>query len=200
MFGNRAVYSVSTDWWVIADEKTCYVILHARYGWVPHGFGEFYSLITEDRYKGFVAGHQSSNFMTDRSYASMMNGYERHGVIVYRNIDGELNGSYFRLEGSVLPEGHARSNCLNGTEYAAPLVVGTLYPVFPAWRYIDEYCHGKLRGVYYPGAYQPKDHAEEFLWEGRNMLSINMGGSNDGGSRYKGQIWFDITGSWEESV
>jgi hypothetical protein len=56
---------------------------------------------------------------------------------------------------------------------------------------------GSFRGVYYPMSHRPASHSEIQTINGKNYLVINCGTATTNFG--DGQIWFDITGIWEES-
>ena len=183
-------------WQVIADEKTCYVNLSSRYGSVSHGFGEFFSFKDADNRKAFVAGHADSCSMPSRSNFAMQSS-SGFPVKVASSLISATHISTFMNIGS---NDGADTTALNGTDYVYAPTAGVSYLVNKGYMRENYNTRGYLRGVYYPLAYRPKTHLEEFTHDGKTFLAIDSGSGNYGETKNLGQIWFDITGSWEESV
>jgi hypothetical protein len=191
-----------TSWHVVADEKTCYVMLRSLYGYIPHGFGEFWSLVDVDPHKAFLSGHGTAVYMSSYGAVGMMASSTSAKLLVYRDPDGTLRETPVPVYMALSPLGEGSGRALNSTSDAPAVTAGIAYPVVPAWMWqTGPPCaaYGHLRGVYYPVAYRPKADGEEFVFEGKNMLSLDLG-ANGSSTLYLGQIWLDITGSWEEST
>lgn len=197
-FGKRPATITSTFWAVIADEKTCYVLLSSQYGMVPHCFGEFFSYLDSDPYKGILSGHTTSTYMVSNCSAGMMASLLNYGAFIFRSSTGALIAPD-RVRLAAIPSGYEVTYCVNGTNYTLAPLEGRNYPVYPGHLAHNQVVHGKFRGIYYPAAYRPRTDQESFTFDGKTMQAFNMGGSSLT-TTYLGQIWIDITGSWEEST
>jgi len=189
--------STSRDfgWQVIADEKTCYVNLSSQYGSVSHGLGEFFSFKDADDRKAFIAGHSGSTYMTSFSRFGMQSSSTSYVKVASSRTSATPINTVMNIGSSASADGPA----LNGTNYVSAPTAGVSYLVNKGYLRQNFDTRGYLRGVYYPLAYKPKTHLEEFTHDGKTFLAIDSGG-NDNSTPYLGQIWFDITGSWAESV
>ncbi|MGE4334522.1 MAG: hypothetical protein AB7E55_00920 [Pigmentiphaga sp.] len=197
-FGKRPSTISGTYWAVIADEKTCYVLLNSQFGMAPHVFGEYYSYLAGDPYKGILSGHSSNSNMVTAANAGLSSGQLAGGPILHRTYYGVLTeGRRIRTGGP--PSSLDKTDCINGTSFTLPALAGLSYPVYPALLQQITVTYGKLRGVYYPGAYKPRADKEIFTFDGMTMQAFDLGGSTNT-TALMGQIWFDITGSWEEST
>ncbi len=84
--------SHSQHWAVIADERTCYVVLQSQDSYILHGFGEYHSLIDDDPCPSFIAGHNDRYHLADDAInialhttdwitgTEWRSGYVRHGI------------------------------------------------------------------------------------------------------------------------
>ena len=182
-------------WQVIADEKTCYVNLSSWAGSVSHGFGEFFSFKDADDRKAFMAGHSHSSNMAPYSQFAM----QSSSASYVKAASSLTSATPINTVMNIGSSDSVDDRTLNGTNYVFAPPAGVSYLVNKGYMRENYNTRGYLRGVYYPLAYKPKTHLEEFTHDGKTFLAIDSGGvTND--TQYLGQIWFDITGSWEESV
>lgn len=207
-FGKWYSDTAVTDygWTVIADERTCYVLLGNVYGMGPHAFGEFYSYVGDDPYKSLIAGHHSStsfattnNYAMCAGYATLSNTYDLIKTVA--PLTGYVSVGYGRNYVRSYSTGNSTTiNAGDGTTVAP--ITGLAYPVEPLTIVSGNTAayHGKFRGVYAPAAYKPKTHNVPFTFEGKTILPIHTGIGNSSSFTYQGEIWFDITGTWEESA
>lgn len=196
---HSVTYAANNEWFVIADEKTCYMFLSSIYGFVPHGIGDIFSYETGNTQKDFVAGHFQVGWMTDNLDCAMANGAANHPIYLARGASGSAE--------AVLPEigGGARGvgfgiNCA----YYCPPVAGFDVPVsacfLMASSSILRNFLGKLRGIYFPLVHKPRANKEEFVLGGKSLIALNLGGDGPNEDYYTAQMFIDITGSWEESA
>lgn len=182
-------------WQVIADEKTCYVNLSSTNGSTSHGFGEFFSFKDADDRKAFMAGHNSGDYMVWTSRFAMQSSSTSYVKAASSLISATPISTAMNIGSSA----GASDNTLNGTAYVSAPTAGVSYLVNKGYMRENYNTRGYLRGVYYPVAYKPKTHLEEFTHDGKTFLAIDSGSSSTD-TACQGQIWFDITGSWEDSV
>lgn len=198
-----------TQWWVVADERTCYIWLDGRYGLVPLGFGEAASFVEDNPYNSFIAGHEGPvlpsatttsravAFCQARAFDSSTTGtvpiYLRAGVTSALVSNSSAQGSIAAMGQN--PSGLA---VIGPNINSVPTGRGITYPVqvplLACTAPLDKLPWGYLRGIYYPNAYRPKNHGDGFLWQGRQMLALNIKPNSTDG--YNDQMWVDITGSW----
>jgi hypothetical protein len=196
-----------STWFVIADEKTCYVCLSSTYGLVPHGFGEYSSLIDADPNKAFLAGHATDGYMVQDARFAMGHTYKSstswENIYCMTDLKGN-SGAMASLNIGVNGESQYCPSGLYSDDLVLAAAPGEKYRVDRAFFATNapentKNSRGHLRGVYYPMAYKPKNSGENFKIDDRDFLAVNIGGaSND--TRYQGQIFFDISQSWEESL
>ena len=201
-FGKQ--YPGYAQWTVIADEKTCYVILQSMYGNIIHGFGEFDSAVVEDPHNSFLAGHTySDNLPSDNlHYAGMhyANALGQSGYIeTHRTATGTFagNGKIVEVADIVYPGGLSNVSPVAQANndlgfYTSPVYISMDSAQEGGLKLI----RGKLRGIYQPLAQYPKSHLEEYIDSetGKTMMCVTYG--NDGSSSYQGSYMFDITGPW----
>lgn len=200
-------YGVSSDqWFVVADQRTVYVWLESQYGWVPHGFGEFDSLVTSDPYNSFCAGHSTTGGLFNQTGAFpdllrtgtvgvATNPFRVHrslhgtagasaGVLALAQAGSSILGSWYEFNnGAVVPGlnyffGPLMITCLAANENNLKLI------------------RGKLRGMFVPLTYQAETHGAEIIdaSTGKTFLALDHHLANS--DSYKGQMFVDITGSW----
>jgi hypothetical protein len=200
--------NIGSTWFVIADEKTCYVCMESTYGLVPHGFGEYSSLIDEDPNKAFLAGHGTNTYMVYSALFAMGN-TDKSSSVLEQHIHcmTDLKGNFGARAGLNIGVNGASNWCLNGMSDAVivmPAAPGEKYRVDRAFFATNapentKNSRGHLRGVYYPMAYKPKNSGESFKIDDRDFIAVNIGGSSST-TPYQGQIFFDISQAWEESL
>ena len=191
-------------WHVIADERTAYVILESFYGHIVHGFGEFDSLVPNDPYNSFLSGHGTTSGLPATSdpdivglhYGTGLGSPER--IHIHRSAIGT-----FSPTAAIVPMGDSHypgGNTDQGDVSLANTGLGFYSLPIPltcdaATENTLNIVRGKLRGVYNPLAYRPKDHLEEYVDEvtGKTMLCIHFA---HGATTYRGCFMFDITGGW----
>lgn len=193
-------------WTVIADEKTCYVFLSSVAGVVAHAFGEFYSFLQQDPYKALLVGHGSSTYMTSGAGQQMMNGasnaYSASGrAEIHTVVPMSGYSSTTRGEGTIWSFVDSPSYSTNSQRGIASPSPGVAHPVHPLSFFSSERSgvHGRFRGIYIPAAFRPRAHMEVFSMDGKTMMALHTG-AQDTTDVYKGEIWVDISGSWEESA
>lgn len=198
-FGKCSRYEGNSVWYVIADERTCYIMLEGRYDLVPHGFGEFFSYLDLDPYNSFIAGHDKK---------SLPDYYGDHVSLMEMGDLNETNGVDMRFRSDLSSAGNPANGCpvsffgewIEGHGEAASGISGyngLSVPIVPMLVSTEKerLVRGKLRGLYYPLAYRPFTHDEIFSQDGRDYLVVNVGYSHN--STERGQFLFDVTGSWE---
>ena len=204
-FGKRSSTVTTSDWFVVADEKTCYVSLSSRYGHILHGFGEYFSLVNGISHNNFVLGHNNtSQCGSTHGFGSCYS--SNPGFVLTGDPRATVDMSVPQQAWLVICyQGFTRDSAryINGNTYTVPDPAVQGYMVECAWfsnwwDYIGCY-RGKLRGAYMPQAYLPKNHGEIFSQEGKTFLALKLG-NTESGSANLGQAWIDITGSWEESL
>lgn len=202
-FGKQ--YSSSyANWHVIADEKTCYVILQSYGGNIIHGFGEFNSCVPDDPYNSFTSGHsmstglpQATTYCVGMHYANRL-GYSGR-IEAHRTCTGHFagNGVLVGLNSVYYPGGQ------NYQSSPSSANVGLGFYTYPAFITMDEnqenglrLVRGNLRGVHIPIAYRPKNHLEDYVdtATGKTLKCIHF--SNYSSSSYYGCFMFDMTGPW----
>lgn len=204
-FGKRSSTVTTSDWFVIADEKTCLVSLSSQYGHILHGFGEYFSLVNGISHNNFVLGHSNT---------SQCGSTQGFGSCATSNNGFVLTGNTFATADMSLPQqawlvicsqgvSQNSSRYINGDAFVVANPADQGYMVECAWfgngwNHVGRYL-GKLRGAYMPQAYLPKNHGEIFSQEGKTFLALKLGNTNSGSANL-GQAWIDITGSWEESL
>ena len=188
---------------MIADEKTCYVILESYYGYIVHGFGEFDSLVPNDPYNSFLAGHGKSTRLPASAgralvalhYTGALGQSER--LEMHRTAIGTFagDGCPVRLGSASAPGGSYEQSPVSSANTGLGFYT---IPMFITCDYTQEnglyLLRGKLRGIHNPIAYRPKNHLEEYVDEatGKTMLCIHWGHY----SLIKGCFMFDISGPW----
>lgn len=193
-----------TAWIVAADERTVYVWLMSRGGMIPHGFGEYDSLLTDDPYNSFVAGHESPGYLPYSSSTavahlstSQLPGTSGNNFDVHKSLCG-----VFGAQSNVVAMGR-RAGVIgsDGTWLSQPDIDGLNFmtsPLFISCRTVDEnglYLYrGKFRGLFAPMASLPVSDGTEITVDGRVLLAINHCPYT---SSYEGQLLLDITGSWD---
>ncbi|MCK9172761.1 MAG: hypothetical protein M0O99_04665 [Desulfuromonas thiophila] len=175
----------STEWLVIADERTCYLFLRSKYNLCPQGFGEYRSTLADDPYCAFISGQDS-----DSSLGTNM------GLMTTSKTITVVSTSASRR--LIFPGvGSDNTYAVNGT-YNCRAIGSEDYPVVPGWIGYGSRVIGNLPGWYWPIAYRPKSHLEEFTVNDRTFLSINVASRGHSTETvYMGQVFIDITGSWE---
>lgn len=209
-FGKWYDATYSTEWWLIADERTFYVFLSSRYGLIIHGFGEFTSIVEDDPYNSFVAGHSYPSALPATSSGSRHVDMEYMGAAmgsgattpngcfrVHKTLSGVPNWA-------TLMSPYGRAGTVGGSIF--PLwnaFPGMNYPAVPIWFFCNStvegvsngVIRGTIRGLYCPCAFRPRVHGDIFTLGERLWLPLSIcSGNNDG---YRGQVWLDITGSWD---
>ncbi len=203
-FGKQYNLSVSAEWTVIADEKTAYVILESNHGNVIHGFGEFDSLVPNDPYNSFCAGHHVTNALPyDNLHKTALGRTENIGITgtleMHRSSIGTFggNGALTRFAEIIYPGGYS------GIDSPSSANTGLGFYTIPMMFHCDSaqengyaLIRGKLRGMYQPIAEYPKAHLEEYVDSvtGKPMLCVHYG--YDGSTGYQGCYMFDISGVW----
>lgn len=203
-FGKQYSLTYNTEWTVIADERTCYVILHSLAGNIIHGFGEFTSLVPNDPYNSFCAGH---GYSTNLPYVSTLDIVPLHyaeGIGIsgrletHRTTIGSFsgNGSVCTIVGAVNQiGGDVNQSSVDSANVGLGYIVS---PMYHSCDYNQEnggrFIRGKLRGIFAPSAFRPEEHMAEYVdaVTGETMLAVNW----QTYSYVEGQIHFQISGSW----
>jgi hypothetical protein len=191
----------STNWFVVSDERTCYVMLQTMYGFAPHGFGDIYSYLTEDTIPSFIAGHQATNYMYH---------YQQQGDMAIPSTTIGALRIPLSIDGTIPPDGYGSYNVRvlgmsqdtyypfggqlypsTETEPDYQITRGYLVQIAPT---TDTRIRGYLRGIYYPEANKPKTSMETFTVGSLTVLALDLAGSS---SSYAGQIFIDISDMWE---
>jgi len=190
----------ATEWHVIADTKTCYVLLRSQYGLILHGFGEFDSLVPDDSHNSFLSGHSSSALPNSAVQLGLHNSQDAG------NLNYAING-HRAPDGSWAPKmslaSVGRSGVLGGNNYSDLSLsnAGLGFKYTPCFVYSDSdnaggntWIHGQLRGIYQPLANRPYNHLETFVEPvtGKTMMCVHI----EVHSTYAGSVIFDMTGPW----
>lgn len=210
-FGKRdaGTDGYSTQWFVIADEVTCYVFLMAQYGLVPHGFGEFFSYLPGDGLASFIAGHLDTSGLPDyyNQSSAMTNGATTTvGSLTALNppicLASSLSGTDAALAVLLGISGsYSNGYSINSAQFFSAPLEGQSYPVYPGvftcYSPNELGVRGSFRGIRYPAALNPKTDGEIFVCDGKTFIALNYGYAAN--AYCYGQLWVDITGSWEAS-
>ncbi len=195
-------YGTSTPaWFVVADEKTCYVVIFSQDNYVIHGFGEYQSLIADDPCPAFIAGHNDSGQLADDdSNIPLHDGYVISDTTwqagyLRRSISADTPSSFQPLNYGT-NSGQGLGN--NDDKFSAAPVSGVDLVVLPVVvKAIDDVTAGitqacgVLRGLYVP------------MFMGTSQQVIAAGGrslfclSVDAGAADNGKVFVDITGPWD---
>ncbi len=195
-------YGTTTGtWFVVADEKTCYVEIFSQDNYIVHGFGEYKSLIADDPCPAFVAGHaDSAQLADDDNNIPLHNGYVMSSTTwqagyLRRSISADTPSSFQPLNYGT-NSGQGISN--NDNQFSANRVEGVDLVVLPVVvKAIDDVTAGIrqpcgiLRGLYAPmflGISQ-----EIIVAGGRDLFGFSM----DAGGSDNGKMYVDITGPWD---
>lgn len=200
-FGKQYDATYSQKWTLIADERTVYLVLGTRYGNIIHGFGEFDSLVPEDPYNSFTAGHGRSDELeyygsTPFSDSEPVDSASHTHLEMHRSATGNYaaNGSICTISGMDSPGGDISSASAAGTGLGWYYIPAFLTCETDGENDLD-LVRGKLRGVMVPIARQPL--ADREVWTdpktGRTYIAISY---QTHASSYAGQYLFDITGDW----
>jgi len=200
-FGKQYSAAVSGQWYVIADERTCYVLLQSYYGFVLMGFGEFSSIVADDPHNSFLGGHQgasglpSSDSVIDLHYAYDL-GNSNAGIQVHQSATGEVGAAASLLRiGGMSTIGGSIAADLDSIDASLG------FYVVPCFIHCDsdneggnKIVRGKLRGMYQPLAYRPLANAETYVdaATGKTMICFHIGADDTA----LGSVVFDLTGPW----
>ena len=199
-FGKWYNAEYASGWLVVADERTAYAFIRGRYwNWVPHGFGEYLSLVADNPYNSFVVGHGNAGTM-DYAPASPF--------IISRAIgfNSATSGSVHKSLGgvassfSVLSTGQAPNTAI-GYRYTATYSF-TSVDANTGWFVVPLFIQaasdnastggrvcGAIRGIYQPLVALPEG---DVTINGRPFINLHTDGNNN----QFGQLLIDIT-SWE---
>ena len=202
-FGKRPASANGATWMVVADQRTAYVFLDNSQGYTPHVFGEYQSLISDDPYNSYIAGHTYAAGLYSTTAAGNSMGYTFMSGAVYGlgsvftitglNYTGAYPG-HGKALASVCIGGAAVNYPLNSTKYC---LADRGYAVHKLWMFsgVDGFLTGHHRGIYLPWSFRPKTHDVPFTFNGRTILPVNSGYSTS--TQGQGQLWFDITDGWD---
>ena len=202
-FGKRYDATNSAKWYVIADEKTCYVILESYYGNIIHGFGEFDSAIPDDPYNSFLSGHQSSDRLPSSDTSLGLHNASTPGnsraLEVHRTSIGTFagNAALLQIGGSLSPgSSHTFSGLANTNTGLNFYTVPCFFSCDDGQENGQKLIRGKLRGIYNPLAARPINDTEIItdVATGKDLMCIYFAADNN--SSYHGCFFFDITGPW----
>ncbi len=196
-FGKWYNATESQHWVVIADEKTCYVVLDGQDWNIIHGFGEYTSLIDNDPCPAFISGHNDSYALADddtnialHSTVSMHNNSWRSGYI-RRSISAAEHSSFAILNMGVGSGDPVSSHGTTSPQFTTDIMDGVKWLHMPliirAQNDINAGIYlpcGLLRGV------------RQLLAKGRTSQGLTMAAQD----RELFVIGFDAGGSKEGSV
>jgi hypothetical protein len=209
-FGKWYSLADSTHWVVVADEKTCYVWLCSRYGLIPHGFGEFDSNIEGDTANSFIAGHNSAsslpyNLTYDCSfgYAVSLGGTSIAAwICIHKSAigtNGVVGNLTAMLSANTCPGGGSGFSDTSG-------VTGMGYRLLPMpihCSYADEgnsnMARGILRGLASPSTRRPEANYAEVVdpKTSKTWMALLTDKASSTSTNYIGQLFVDISGSWD---
>lgn len=195
------LYNVSTalKWAVIADERTCYVLMDGYdSNHYPHGFGEFISTVPDDPYNSFISGHSDSRALYYPSSSPfvitpVMSSIGAMASYVHRSIGGVASVLGSISMGSACAGNRSPTYGFAAVDtdvdwYALPLIVKALSDVGASGGRI----RGKFRGVLQPLVNLVVDYEYVDLG-GMSCFCVKTHGGID--NSY-GQLLFD-SGDWE---
>jgi len=201
-FGKWYSATESFAWLVIADEKTCYVVLQPEDNNIVHGFGEYLSLIADDPCPAFISGSSDSTRLSDddtniplhQAYSitdtTATTGFLRRSISA--NAHSAFQAiNYAAPSGS--PLGGSIESYFSGTPVTGvdllmlPVIVKAIADP-PAG--ITQPC-GIMRGMYAP--LFKANYSGTYLVGGKTLYSVGT----DAGLSLTGRVLFDITGPWD---
>lgn len=201
-FGKWYSSATATGWMVIADERTCYLILRGIYAnSFPHGFGEFSSCADDDPYNSFVIGHGNSGslYYPDNSpliYGDSANSTTSRTGTVHKSHSGSSSTFQALSVGAdVIGYHYSNSGFADASTddgigwYTLPLMIKAVADVGSTVG--GGLLRGTLRGVYQP-----------LVDLNANFASVSVGGipfwafGTDGNNYRFGQLLF-ATGDWD---
>ncbi len=196
-FGKWYNATESQKWVVVADERTCYVVLESEDDNVVHGFGEYLSLIDDDPCPAFLAGHGDSEALANDAVdiplhqARIIQDSTFHHGYIRRCITSAEPSSFSCLNVGVA-SGSAVSrydDCFSTMKTGVswlhlPLMIKAIVDVENDTRLP---C-GILRGL----RQTLTASKGEMVTEDMTLYVVGV----DGGSSNTGRVAFDITGSW----
>ena len=204
LFGKRSTSAGSVEWWLIADEKTAYVFLDTTRGLTAHVFGEYQSFVDDDPYNSYFSGHVTSTGLYTTSTTNAA------GNIPIMHTSNKLGDTFTLSSNSwnAMPAhnkgavavlsmlGYSGGQNFVNSSNNFPTIPNN-YPVFPILIISgqDGQLCGKQRGICYPCANRPKAHGVPFEVGETTFLPLDVGYTTNVAGQ--GQIWVDISGSWE---
>ena len=203
LFGKTSTAAGSSEWVVVADQKTCYVFLDTTRGLSAQGFGEYRDYQADSPYNSFIAGHSNpaglyTTTSTNAAGTSLILGMS-HKVtdLITTSSTWSYIPAHNRILGVLSPNGLTLSQYManNGGYYTQSNIDYTVIPIQLVRGDIGSIC-GKYRGLWIPMSFRPKTHKEIFVFNGRTFLALNIGYSTTNFAQ--GQLWIDITDSWDE--
>jgi hypothetical protein len=195
-FGKQYSAGASQQWYVVADERTCWVFLQTNGGdFVAHGFGAFDSLVADNPWASFLSGHTlSTNLPTATTGTSLaisvdLGSATAQAILIHRPVmsvipPGTGLGALGCASGV---DGHGTFG--KGPSGVAPTADWYLQPVFLSEYSSNTYYRhvaGVMRGLYYPLTFRPVSNGQTVTINGRDYLAIN--------TVRGGQFLVDITG------
>lgn len=204
LFGKNSVVAGSSEWVVIADEKTCYVFLDTTRGLSAQCFGEYRSYKQDFPYNSLIAGHVNpaglyTTTSTNSSGSSLVMG-GAHGIT--DTISTANTYSYIPAHNhflGVLTKAGVEnlSFILNNGTYFSDLTCD--YPVEEIYLITggSTGLAGAYRGLAVPLGFRPKTHKEVFNFNGATFIALDIGYTTHLSGQ--GQVWVDITGSWGDN-
>ena len=199
-------------WTVIADEKTCYVLLGTTIYQQPYCFGEFFSYLDNDPYNSIVAGSSAlANVILGSNAIALLSNINA-GNTNYRTTTNESLGHVHKdIDGqssafSIATLG-AASTVIGGSYHVHPLRSGTIAPIIPMFIADGNWVqtpgstgyrqfHGHLRGMMFPCAFRPYSDEQVVTLGGVNYLSLNVTSYSASSEPHQSQFLFRLN-SWE---
>lgn len=200
-------------WTVIADEKTCYVMLGNTDYQTPHCFGEYSSYLNNDIYNSLLSGHSNDTDLPNGHGVGLltyMAGQDvdwtqsNYNVDSYGHVHKAFNGNASAFTLGVAA--NSTNNPVGGTAHVHPLTEGIKAPILPLFLAVGDWSttvgtgtrlfRGHLRGLRVPYAHRPYADNTVVTLDGVDYQVLNVSSISSVNTPFMTQLLFKL-GDWE---